>query len=376
MYSKRRKKIASSVVSPMMKMDRWARLYGQLVYKARRAAISPEQIAAFQDQLLQNGIYSEAEYNKKYYFLRVAASDRKPGKTNPFIYGFLFLLTIITTTITGSNLLMRDPFYSWSDFSVGFPYAFALMGILFCHEMGHYLMARRYKVDVTFPFFIPFYIPAFQPGTLGAFIRIKSRIPNKKALFDIGIAGPLAGFVISLVFLLIGLYRLPAEAEMWRFIQTLHPLAGEGVVALTLGNNLLFHQLTLWTGKGYLPMSEMYHFPFIFAGWFGLLVTAINLMPIGQLDGGHITYALFGEKAARLALAAFALLVALNIYLITERDSAAYILWTILILVFIRFKHPSTTDDRPPLDAHRKVLGYFSYIIFIVCFSPLPIYIS
>jgi len=376
MYSKRREKIASSILRPHMKIDRWSRLYGQLVYRAQREALTPSQIEEFQHQLLQKGIYCEAEYNKKYFFLRIAASDRKPGKTNPLIYIVLFLLTIITTTITGSNLLMRDPFEGWGAFSVGLPYAFALMTILFAHEMGHYLMAHYYKISVTFPFFIPFYIPAFQPGTLGAFIRIKSRIPSKKALFDLGIGGPIAGFVVSIIFLMVGLSRLPTESNMWHFIETLHPLSNENTVALTLGNNLLFHALVVLMGKAYLPMSEIYHFPFIFAGWFGLLVTAINLMPIGQLDGGHITYALFGSEAARLALTAFALLVILNIYLITELNSAVYILWTLLILVFIRFKHPPTSDDGPELDGGRRLLGYFSYIIFIACFSPLPVYIT
>ena len=376
MYSKRREKLAASIIGARMKKDHWSRLYGQLVYRVHRNQISIEEIETLQNQLLQKGIYSKAEYSPKKYYLRITASNRNPGKTSPFVYGLLLLLTMITTSITGSNLLMQDPFEGWDALSKGFPYAFALLSILFTHEMGHYLMARRYKVNVTFPFFIPFYIPAFQPGTLGAFIRIKSPIPSKKALFDIGIAGPLAGFVVSILFLFIGLYRLPAEPDMWHFIESLHPLNSQGTIALTLGNNLFFKALTQVMGKAYLPMTEMYHFPFIFAGWFGLLVTAINLMPIGQLDGGHITYALFGQKAARIALAAFSLLVVLNIYLFTELNSVAYVLWMLLILIFIRFKHPPTLDDGPLLGRGRRILGYFSYIIFIICFSPLPIYIK
>ncbi len=122
-------------------------------------------------------------------------------------------------------------------------------------------------------------------------------------------------------------------------------------------------------------MDEMYHFPFIFAAWFGLLVTAINLMPIGQLDGGHITYAMFGDRARVVAIAAFFLLIILNFYLISNFNSYVWVLWTILLLVFIRFRHPPTLDDSIGIDKKRRVLGWISYLIFIVCFSPMPFYI-
>ncbi len=376
MYSKRRARIAAEILGGAMKKDIWARLYGQLVYKQKKSAITPERLAALQYALEARGLVSRVEANARNYYLRILASDRPPRRDNYILHLFLLLLTVVTTSMVGAQFIMRDPFNSWADFFSGLDYSLALLSILLVHEMGHYLAARYHGITVTLPYFIPFYIPAFHPGTFGAFIKIKSPIPDRRALFDVGVAGPLAGVVMSIFFLWLGFSRLPDQQSVWAFLETLHPMDQSQSIALTLGDNLLFDFIKTATGKSWLPMSEIYHFPYIFAGWFGLLVTAINLMPIGQLDGGHITYALFGERAGRIALLAFALLVFLNIYLISRFDSAVYVLWTILILVFIRFKHPPTLDESLPLTPGRRLLGYLSYVVFIVTFTPLPIYIA
>jgi len=375
MYSKRRAHIADEVLGRHMKRDPWARLYGQLVYHQKKENLSADAWLALRNQLEERGLTARLTETRNRYQIRILASDRSPGRDNYFLHILLLMLTVITTTMTGAQFIMRNPFQSPADFFSGMDYSFALLTILLAHEMGHYVAARYHKMRVTLPYFIPFYIPAFHPGTFGAFIKMKSPVPHRRALFDVGVAGPLAGVVVSILFLWIGLNRLPGESEMWAYIQTLHPIDGGGAIPLTLGENLLFDALKMLAGKPWLPMSEIYHFPYIFAGWFGFLVTAINLMPIGQLDGGHITYALFGERAARVALAAFALLVFLNIYLITRFDSMVYVLWTLLILVFIRFKHPPTLNDERGLTPLRRALGYFSYLVFILTFTPLPIYI-
>jgi len=240
-------------------------------------------------------------------------------------------------------------------FRSGFNYSFALLSILFCHEMGHYLYARYYKVKVTLPYFLPFYFPLmFSFGTFGAFIRLKEPIPNKKALFDIGIAGPLAGFVVSLIFLVLGFQQISSEAAMWDTVAKIHPLSPNSTGVLTFGGNLLFDFIAQQSGKSYLPMYEMYHFPLIVAGWFGLLITSLNLMPIGQLDGGHITHAMFGGKSARIAVVGFAALIGLNVYLISQFNSFVYILWPFLIVLFIKFKHPPTLDD----SVFKKIASY------------------
>ena len=189
-------------------------------------------------------------------------------------------------------------------------------------------------------------------------------------------AGPFAGFVVSVIFLVLGFKNLPDEAGMWAYINEIHPVSENISGALTFGSNILFDFIAAAMGKAYLPMYEMYHFPFIVAGWFGLLITALNLMPIGQLDGGHITYAMFGGKSARIAIMGFLALILLNIVLISKFDSYVYILWPLLILVFIKFKHPPTLNDSSAIGPLRKFLGYIAYIIFILCFSPMPIYLQ
>ncbi|MCB0282181.1 MAG: site-2 protease family protein [Calditrichaeota bacterium] len=377
MYSKRRAEIADDVINNRLKKDRWARLYGLLVYKQKRDRISEEEVKELQQHLLTRGLYSQAEASPTKYYLRIISSDRVPKKNQVFIPVLLFLLTIITTSFTGALLGGLDPLLSWENFSYGFYYSFALLTILFCHEMGHYLYARYYAINVTLPYFLPFYFPLmFSFGTFGAFIRLKAPIPNKKALFDIGIAGPIAGFVVSVAFLIIGFLNIPSEQAMWDFISNIHPISEDSAGVLTFGSNLLFDILAWITGRTYLPMSEMYHFPFIVAGWFGLLVTALNLMPIGQLDGGHITYALFGSGAERIAILGFTGIIILNIVLISRFQSFVYVLWPLLILIFIRFKHPPTLDDSMEIDKRRRILGYFAYIIFILSFSPMPMYLQ
>lgn len=377
MYSKRREETAHFVIQGKLKKDFWSRFYGLLVYKQKKDKISEEELKELQKGLLEKGLYSQTESSPDKHFIRIVSSDRKPRKNQVFVPILLLLLTIVTTTITGTQLLNRDPFVSWDTFTSGIYYSYALLLILFCHEMGHYLYARYYKINVTLPYFIPLYFPLiFSFGTLGAFIRLKEPIPNKKALFDIGVAGPLAGFVASLAFLIIGFLNLPAEKAMWGYISTIHPITENVSGALTFGGNLLFDFLAYIFGKSYLPMYEMYHFPFITAGWFGLLITALNLMPIGQLDGGHITHAMFGRKSARIAITGFVALIILNIILISQFNSYVYILWPVLILVFIKFKHPPTLDDSIPIGSGRKFIGYLAYAIFILCFSPMPIYLQ
>jgi membrane-associated protease RseP (regulator of RpoE activity) len=280
----------------------------------------------------------------------------------------LFAVTIITTTLAGALLRGKNPFVSFENFSFGLTYSFAILMILTAHEMGHYLYAVKYKISATLPYFIPFFLYPFSFGTLGAFIKMKSPIPNKKALFDVGIAGPIAGFSMSLLFLITGFYYLPDLNGVIAYVSEIHPWSDTGIDALTLGNSILFDYIRVIMGAEYLPMYEIYHFPFIFAGWIGLLVTALNLMPIGQLDGGHISYALLGKKAKFVGVSAFVALALLNFY------ATNWLLWTVLILFLIRLKHPPTMDDNIDLDKRRKILAWISYIIFIISFSPKPLY--
>ncbi|MCK4559932.1 MAG: site-2 protease family protein [Calditrichia bacterium] len=370
MKSKEIIEIAEKIISGRMELDYLSSLYGTVIFRQDREYISENELQQIQSTLLANGIYSQTQKTTKEYLLRLLLDYSKVKKENTRINLILFIITIITTTLTGAMLIGSDPFLTLEGLAKGFPYAVAILSILGAHEMGHYLYAKKYRIYATLPYFIPFFIPAFNIGTLGAFIKIRSPIPDKKALFDVGVAGPIAGFVVSLFFLFLGFSLLPDLEGVKDYVTQIHDWSETGEDALTLGNPILFDLIRKMMGGEHLPMYEVYHFPFIFAGWIGLFVTALNLMPIGQLDGGHISYALLGKKAKFVAIGAFIALALLNFY------STNWILWTILILLVIRLKHPPTLNDSIELDSNRRTLAWISYIIFVTCFSPMPLYFS
>lgn len=287
----------------------------------------------------------------------------------------LLLATIATTTFTGAchyasfsidfakltaegggqlgTGMFSDPVF----YLRGLWYSLTILGILGVHEMGHYVACLRYGVDATRPYFLPAPLPL--TGTLGAFIRIKSRIPNKVALFDIGIAGPLAGFVVAVPALFIGLMlsrvdRLPEDSSQ----------------LMELGEPLLF-RFAAWVVWG--DVADGYSInmhPMAFAAWFGLLATALNLFPIAQLDGGHISYAVLGHRATVLTLVMVGVAVGLTVV------SSSWIAWTILLLVMIVTmgpRHPPTLDDEQQLDNGRLVLAAVAMVILVLCFTPAPI---
>jgi membrane-associated protease RseP (regulator of RpoE activity) len=361
-------KYSKKIIGDRMHMDYFSRLAGSVIYRQDIDKITRDEIEHMQRALLVNGIYSQLQVTTKEYLLRLLAEYSKVKRENRRTNLLLLIATILTTTLTGAMLRGKDPFLSFENLSYGIPYCLSIMVILTAHEFGDYFYALKHRIYATLPYFIPFFIPAFSFGTLGAFIKMKSPIPNKQALFDVGVAGPLAGFVMSLFFLALGFSQLPDAEGVRQYVSQIHPWSESGEGALTLGNSILFDYIRNMMGGTHLPMYEIYHFPFIFAGWTGLLVTSLNLMPIGQLDGGHISYALLGRKARFVALGAFISLAGLNLY------STNWLLWTILILIVIRLKHPPTLNDGTKLDTTRRILAWSSYLIFITCFPPKPIY--
>lgn len=367
-------KKSRQIIKDRLKLDMFSRLYKAPVFKQTRDKITEKQIHELQALLLEQGIYSHLETSKKKFYLKVLRSSEGQTRKKYALHLLLFLLTVLTTTITGAFFLGREAFASWEELSYGLPYSFAILTILLSHEMGHYLTARYYKMQVTLPYFIPFFLPAFHPGTFGAFIRMRSSIPNKKALFDIGFAGPLAGFITSIIFLVIGFYHLTDLNGVLAYLNNILPPDSPNGIDLFLGGSILFDTLKIIFNVQYLPMNAIYHFPFIFAGWLGFLVTALNLMPIGQLDGGHITYALFGDRARKIALLSFSLLIIFNVYLIYSFNSYVWVLWPVIIFFFIKFRHPPTLDNSIVIGLKRKILGWLAYIIFIISFSPIPVY--
>jgi membrane-associated protease RseP (regulator of RpoE activity) len=273
----------------------------------------------------------------------------------------LFLLTAASVFLIGGLSALEVPGRGTLlafDVAGGARLAIGLLSILVAHEMGHYLAARRYGVDVTLPFFIPFPVPGMSlVGTLGAFIRIRGPIPNRRALFDIGVAGPLAGFLVCLPVLWLGI----AEAA-------LHPLRPDSE-GLFLGEPLLFRWVTELVHGPVAADQTLVMGPLGLAAWFGLLVTALNLMPIGQLDGGHVTYALLRGRAHAISRVASWICVALIYF------GPSWILWAILVRVLGRH-HPPTLDDSEPAGGARVLVGVLALLVFVLCFVPDPIVIS
>jgi membrane-associated protease RseP (regulator of RpoE activity) len=279
----------------------------------------------------------------------------------------LFLLTVVTTTIVGA-----DHFGSFHlDFGRrvimdltgtelllnGLLYSASILAILGAHEFGHYYACRYYGVDASLPYFLPAPFPL--TGTLGAFIRIRQTIPGKRELFDIGIAGPIAGFVVAIPVLLLGM-------SMSRVSQL--PPDTSGFVEL--GEPLLF-QAAAWLFWGTPPEGYSINMhPMAFAAWFGLLATALNLFPIGQLDGGHISYAVLGRKSTTVTLGTVVGLIGLTFV------SSSWLVWTVLTVVMLLAfgpRHPRTLDEDVPLDPARRWLAFGALVMFVVCFTPTPI---
>lgn len=263
-------------------------------------------------------------------------SRRVIGRANYWLHGGLFALTIVSTMLVGGPL-----------------YGLAIVLILLAHEMGHYLAARHYRVPATLPYFIPMPLTVF--GTMGAVIRMDSVGQDRKVLFDIGVAGPIAGLVLSLPACLIGL-------SMSRVVETTQI----GANHISLGSSLLFQ----WFQDlqfGHVPEGrDVLLHPVAFAGWAGLFVTALNLLPIGQLDGGHVVYALLGRRSRWLSLAVTAGFLAMAIFV-----SPTWLLMAVLLLVF-GIRHPPTGDDTVPIDRGRRLIGVALMIVLVLAFTPKP----
>jgi membrane-associated protease RseP (regulator of RpoE activity) len=292
-----------------------------------------------------------------------------PRRTRGWVYLLLFAVTVVTTTFMGAlhyfsfaqgfspdpnvQLPLADPAFYVS----GLWYAGTILAILGCHEMGHYVACRHYRVDATLPFFLPAPPPVLT-GTFGAVIRIRSRIPSKRALFDIGIAGPIAGFLVAVPTLFVGLLLSRIER------------VPEDFSGFSLGEPLLFRGVAwLLYGDVAAPASINLH-PMGLAAWFGLIVTALNLFPIGQLDGGHIAYAVFGRRSFYVTIATALAAIALTF------TSSSYLLFTLLIigaLFLFGPHHPPTLNDEDEVGRGRLWLAVFAALMLVVCFTPAPI---
>ncbi len=326
----------------------------------------------------------------------VNRSAARPTAQQWALHALLFVATAITTTISGivwvgapdfdnassppatsgglSTILLLPWYYlsgvislAWQALThpallaPGVKFSVSLLAILTAHESGHYVFCRYYGVDATLPFFIP-QPPGLLPGTFGAFIRMKSVVPTRKALFDIGLAGPLAGFIVIVPVAFAGILTIQ------------HVNIPPGVnPGLTFNDPLLFR---LMARAFKIDLDSSLINPFYLAAWVGLLVTALNLMPVGQLDGGHGTFAAFGKTAhywiGRIAFITMAIISVLGWF---WHGSPSGFLYVILLAIMLRVRHPQP-EQMEPLGTMRVVIGIITLVVFALCFLPFPITLS
>jgi Zn-dependent protease len=296
--------------------------------------------------------------------LAVFAPPAPPRRERWWLHGLLFALTCVSSTIAGvyyavnfdPSLLPLDgaftPAMRLELFGAALFFSVPLMLILFSHEMGHYLMCRKYGIDASPPYFIPFLSFA---GTLGAFIRIREPFRNKRHLFDVGVAGPLAGFAVAIPVMIFGILRTRPNISS---------AVGEGVnvfqypIFVTLFQKLLLH-------RTFTSMDVVEH-PAFMAGWWGFFVTAFNLIPLGQLDGGHAIYAVTGRFQRIIAIPIFAVL-----FLLGFKFPGWWVLGVMVLLMGLR--HPRVPDEDEPLDMRRMVVAGLCTILLVGCFIPVPV---
>ncbi len=282
----------------------------------------------------------------------------RPG-SGVWLPATLFGVTVFTTLWAGAYHTNTEVFIgAWKFLSrdpgvllKGIPFALTLLGILVTHELGHYVLSRIHRVPASFPLFIPG--PPHFIGTFGAIIRMRGPILSRKALFDIGVAGPLAGFVVAVVALIIGLFR----AEI---------VPAEQPYGLQLGEPLLL-QFFAWLVVGPIPAGKDIALDAVgFAAWFGMFITFLNLIPIGQLDGGHVAYALWGEQQHRIAIGMVPVLLVLGMI-----GWPGWFVWAGLA-GFIGLAHPPVQDPHVALGRTRVWVGWIAFAIFVLTFSPIP----
>ncbi len=273
-----------------------------------------------------------------------------------YIHIILFLTTIITTLFAGSFQAGGNPFSNPLEIFKGIPFSFSLIFILLIHELGHYFLAKKHNITVTLPYFIPG--PALPPpflsvGTFGAFIKMKSIINNKNVLFDVGIAGPLLSFIGSLIALIVGLY----------LSEVIYIRATDG---LFFGESLILKILIKFIYNVKSEEITILLHPIGIAGWFGFFVTFLNLIPIGQLDGGHIAYAVFDKKYN-----IFSKILVLGLVILGILFWRGWLFWALLLSI-LGTKHPDLYDYESSLSLTRKFLSCIILIIFILIFMPNP----
>jgi membrane-associated protease RseP (regulator of RpoE activity) len=285
----------------------------------------------------------------------IAAVPFKQGKDRVWINAVLAIATFFTTMFAGASMFGADVIADPISAFEGLPFTIAIMGVLGSHEMGHYLAARRHGMQTSLPYFIPF--PSII-GTMGAVIKHKGMIPDRKSLFDVAVSGPLVGLVASVIVTIIGLMQPPLEFSQ-----------APGTLMIDLQMPPLFAFLQWLMGSS----GQTIH-PVAFAGWVGMFVTLLNLLPSGQLDGGHAMRAMLGEKAKYISSAMPVILGLVAIYIgtVMGQNAGIWFFWAVLLFLFATAGHPRPMEDSHELDGKRMLLGIVTFVLGLLCFTPVP----
>ncbi|MEK6576144.1 MAG: site-2 protease family protein [Nitrospirota bacterium] len=290
--------------------------------------------------ILDSPNYRDVEINEK---------AKRKGYIVPLV---LFIITVFSTLFAGAIQQGVNPIRNPVGILTGIPFSFTLLLILGTHEFSHYFFSKMHGVSVTLPYFIPSPFPPV--GTFGAFIKMKSPILTKEALIDIGISGPIGGFIVSIIAVMVGL-NLSTVVPVGVF---------EGV---KLGSPLIFEWLSRITVGAPKEGYDILLHPVAFAGWIGLFVTSLNLFPIGQLDGGHIAYAILGERQRVISIIMIPVLLTLGLY----GGWPGWYVWAVLASI-LGLRHPPILDPEIPLDKRHRLLGVTALAMFAITFIPIP----
>lgn len=342
------------------------RLVGRSLAFGGRLLVKPDvAVERLRPRLARHGYTPFLREDQGTVWVHAIAQAEVAEPSRPLVHLGLFLATVVTTLLAGTLMLGGVPLDElWRNPSrilVGLPFAASLLGILGVHEFGHYALGRRHGMPVSLPYFIPVPpIPPFLLGTLGAVIRLRGAIRDRRSLFDMAVAGPLAGLVVAVPVYVLGLklstvVRIPQGPVEGGYVQFGDALLPKLLERLTLG--------------ALPPDFDILLHPVGVAAWFGFFVTALNLIPAGQLDGGHIVYALFGSRHALISKLAVGGLVLIGVAF----GSINWLVWAALIVGLMGFRHSPTMDDITPLDGRRRALGLFALILLVLLLPPVPL---
>jgi membrane-associated protease RseP (regulator of RpoE activity) len=359
--------IPPEALAPVFIVDRVQSEGGKTVYYGERLA-PPAVVRQHARPLFDERGYEVALSQRAGEHVLVAEPEAT-GRGFPWVNLVLFVVTGLSTLYAGSLWYgISQPLSPPTNLLGAWPFAAAVMGVLGVHELGHYVMSRYHGVDATLPYFIP--LPITVIGTAGAVIRIRDRMPSRKALFDIGVAGPLAGLVATVVVTVIGLTLSPIEASQ--------PTGGAAGPVLVFNNPPLLDLIAMAIGEptGYVDDPTKRVSPVVFGGWVGMFITFLNLLPVGQLDGGHITRAVIGKRGETISAIVPGLLFGLAGYLYYVQDLGTeigvWLFWGVFTILIARAGSADPVSETS-LGVRRKAIGAATLLVGLLCFTPVPV---